>query len=103
MIPKTTRRMENIEDVIRKAFCVPSFFNFSVNTGIYAAESAPSAKRSRRRFGIRKAATKASMPPAAPNTAAKDASRKRPKIRDTTVASENRPVFLRKDFFSVDK
>ena len=100
--PSTTSIIEKTEEVIKKAFCAPSFFSFSVKTGTYAADNAPSANRSRRRFGIRKAATKASILPPAPNTAAKDTSRRSPSILEIMVASEKRPVLFKKDFFSVD-
>src|SRR5262245_29198425 len=57
-----------------------------------AALIAPSAKRSRTRFGIRKATTNASISLPAPNTAASTCSRTSPRIRLVSVAAPARPA-----------
>src|SRR5262245_7808864 len=57
-----------------------------------AAESAPSANRSRRRFGTRNATLNASVAIPAPKNAAITCSRARPSTRDAMVAIETRPA-----------
>ncbi len=57
-----------------------------------AVESAPSAKRSRRRFGARNAAMKASFAVPAPNSAAKICSRANPSTRLHITANPTMPV-----------
>src|SRR5262245_17376114 len=57
-----------------------------------AAESAPSANRSRRRFGTRNATLNASVAMPAPKNAAITCSRARPSTRDAMVAIETRPA-----------
>ena len=63
--------------------------------GTNAAESAPSANRSRSRFGMRKATLKASVCNPAPRRAAKTCSRTRPSRRDTRVRADTSPVARR--------
>ena len=65
-----------------------------VRVGTNAALIAPSAKRSRSRFGIRKATWKASTANPAPKKAAKICSRMRPRTRLNRVASETMPAAL---------
>ena len=65
MAPTVMSRMLKI--LLASRFCCSLPFCFSeVSTGTKAAESAVSAKRSRRRLGIRNAATKASVDRPAP-------------------------------------
>ena len=67
---------------------------YSANTGTKALENAPSAKRRRRKLGIRLANKKTSETAPAPSTPATIISRTKPKIRDTNVnALTNTPDF----------
>src|SRR5205085_9935249 len=63
-----------------------------VNVGMNAAESAPSANRSRSRLGTRNATLNASVAKPAPKNAAITCSRASPRIRDAMVAIETRPA-----------
>ena len=65
-MPTTTRMAQNVRLVSLKAFCCPSFSRIPLNVGTKAALIAPSANRSRNRFGIRKATLKASVQMPAP-------------------------------------
>src|SRR5581483_7569482 len=64
---------------------------YSVNTGITAVESAPSASRRRRMFGMRKATKKASVTGPAPKTRATSMSRANPSTRLVSVAAPMEP------------
>ena len=72
----------------------PSVVSARVNVGTNAAVIAPSAKRSRNRFGIRNATLKASisMPPLAPKNAASTISRATPSTRLAMVATLMSPA-----------
>src|SRR5271156_751576 len=78
----------------------PSFSHVLVKVAVNAVESAPSAKRSRSRFGIRNAAIKTSERLAAPNMKAKTTSRSKPIRREprtemrTTTVERLEPRFL---------
>src|SRR4051812_14613639 len=71
----------------RHAAGVPSLVSVRVNVGTNAALIAPSENRSRRRFGMREATTKASMALPAPKSAARSCSRTRPRMRLVMVAT----------------
>jgi hypothetical protein len=96
--PTTTRIAEKTAEARRQPACGPSTVNARVTVGTKAADRAPSAKRSRSRFGIRKATVKASAagPALAPNRAPKTISRARPKTRLTDVAAPTRPAAFRR-------
>src|SRR5580658_8723269 len=65
-----------------------------VNTVTKAVDSAPSANRSRSRFGMRNAMVNASMTRPPPNSAAKICSRARPSTRLQSTASPTTPAAL---------
>src|SRR2546421_5497789 len=70
----------------------PSVAIFFENVVTNAVESAPSAKRSRNRFGTRKAIRKMSRLRVAPKSPAKTCSRTSPRIRDDITAIPTTPV-----------
>ncbi len=76
----------------RHAAASSSLVIFSVNVVMNAVERAPSAKRSRNKFGARKAAMKASICALAPKSAAKTCSRTRPSKRLDITARLTRPA-----------
>ena len=84
-VPKTRRANSN-------ARASPSCSRTSVKVGTNAAARAPSAKKSRRRFGMRKANTNASANRVVANRAAKTASRASPRIREHIVALATSPA-----------
>ena len=69
--PTTTRTSPTSPLASRRASSLPRFAWASAKVGTNADESAPSAKRSRSRFGMRNATTKASDQRFAPTSAAK--------------------------------
>ena len=76
----------------RQAASSPSVAIFFENVVMNAVESAPSANRSRNRFGRRKAIRKASRSFPAPKSPAKICSRIRPRTRLERTASPTTPV-----------
>ena len=76
----------------RHAACSPSRSKRCVNVVTNAAESAPSAKRSRSRFGMRNAVTKASSSRPAPKNIANVCSRTRPRTRLKNTAALTMPA-----------
>ena len=80
MPPDTARSIRTKSARLRVA-------RYSVKTGMNAEESAPSARRRRRRFGSRKATKKASVTGPAPNVRATTMSRTYPRMRLTSVAA----------------
>lgn len=68
------------------------FLRYSVKTGTKETVSDPSARRRRRRFGIRKATKKASVVSPAPNRPATIMSRRKPKMRESIVAIPTTPA-----------
>ena len=79
MAPATARSMRRVSARVRVV-------TYSVNTGMKADESAPSATRRRRRFGSRNATKKASVATPAPKARAITRSRRNPRIRLARVA-----------------
>ena len=76
----------------RQADSSPSVAIFFENVVINAVESAPSAKRSRSRFGTRKANKNASRSFPAPKSPAKTCSRINPSTREHITATPTTPV-----------
>ena len=70
----------------------PSCVREEVNTGMNAVESAPSARRRRRRLGMRKATKKASVTGPAPKARATTMSRTNPRMRLRRVARPIEPT-----------
>src|SRR6266853_7037007 len=70
----------------------PSCVREEVNTGMNAVESAPSARRRRRRLGMRKATKKASVTGPAPKARATTMSRTNPSTRLASVAAAMTPT-----------
>ena len=79
MAPATARSMRSVSARDRVV-------TYSVNTGMKADESAPSATSRRRRFGRRNATKKASVATPAPKARAITRSRRKPRIRLARVA-----------------
>ena len=100
MIPRMTRLPVMTSSALitrlprRHAASRPSRASVRVNAGTKAAVIAPSANRSRSRFGIRKATLNASIstPLPAPNSAARTASRATPSTRLVIVATPMSPA-----------
>ena len=78
----------------RKAESLPSLASFCEKVVTKAVERAPSAKRSRRRLGIRKAAIRASSSRPAPRKVLRRISRTRPRMREAPMAAMTREVPL---------
>src|ERR1700752_2132040 len=76
----------------RQAAAASSSAAVRLNTVTKAVDSAPSANRSRRRFGMRKAIVNASMTRPPPKSAAKICSRARPSTRLQSTASPTAPA-----------
>ena len=75
-----------------QASASPRFSRYSVKVGTKADDMAPSANRSRSRFGIRNATLKASVARPAPNSVAITCSRTSPSTRDSSVAAPTVPA-----------
>ncbi len=90
--PVITRSVPRTRRASRNARSSPSRVSSLANVGTNAEASAPSAKKSRSRFGIRKARKNALASPAAPSSAANTISRTRPPTREPAVASDTRPA-----------
>ena len=81
----------NILEASAHAAAEPSFSSFCEKTVMNAVESAPSANRSRRRLGRRKAMRKSPIA-AVPNKALKSTSRTRPRTRLSMTAAAMTPL-----------
>jgi hypothetical protein len=92
--PTTIRIKVNVILTSRRASSSPCFDRYSVNTGIKADDIDPSAKSSRRRFGILNAAKNVSEIPVAPKYTAKIMSLTKPRIRLINVAADIIPAAL---------
>ncbi len=98
MMPRTVSElMVSIASVVillarRKADASPSRLIMRLKTVMNAVESAPSANRSRSRFGMRNAMVKASSSKAPPNSAAKTCSRANPNRRLHITARPTMPA-----------
>ena len=79
---------------------MPSLASFWEKVVTKAVERAPSAKRSRRRLGMRKAAMRASSSLPAPRKVLRRISRTSPRIREDPMASITREVPLVLNFGS---
>jgi hypothetical protein len=82
-----TAMLVNIRLASAKACSLPSLVIFLENVVVKAAERAPSARRSRSKFGIRKAVQKASNAALAPKTDVKTTSLRSPKTREQKIAA----------------
>ena len=91
----TTSATPSTSCVSRCAAASPSRSRAAVKVGTKALDRAPSASRSRRRLGIRKATWNASATAPPPNSAANNDSRTRPRTRDAATARETRPDWRR--------
>ena len=94
MMPSTTAVMVATLLAKRQAAASPPRAMVLLNTVTNAVDSAPSANRSRSRFGMRNAAVKASMAAPPPNKAAKICSRARPSTRLHITARPITPAAL---------
>ena len=94
--PTTTSNSDTTVPASRHAASGPRLRRTSAKVGTKALESAPSAKRSRSRLGMRKAKTKASDQRLAPMRMTKSWSRRSPSTREAMVAADSqmaRPTF----------
>ena len=89
--PVSASMPPNTRSASRAAASSPSCLRVAVNVGTNAEVSAPSASRSRNRFGIRNATKNASATAPAPNRAANTISRASPSSRDPKIAALIRP------------
>ena len=103
-IPATVTRLikmtvrVNILDARAQADSSPSVSNLRLKTVMKAVESAPSANRSRNKFGMRKATIKAPSR-SLPNIALKSTSRTNPNTRENITATAMTPLALVFSFF----
>ena len=86
-MPTTTASALITRLASRQAAASPPRSRYCVKVLTKAADSAPSANRSRRRFGMRKAVMKASSSRPAPNKTAKTCSRTTPRTRLASTAA----------------
>ncbi len=85
-------RNENMLEANCQTFSRPCFSRVSVKTGTKAEDSAPSPNKLRKRLGMRKATTKASMAKELPKKAAMAISRTRPKARLSKIKKPTMPA-----------